>query len=171
MSGHPTIHHALRRSVVVGSVLASLTVGTGTAAAHGTTWKDVDGNPSCATLGSGHRELKLEPVAQGRTAFNDGYLTGSIVVTGVRFNWSADQGVDAVIVKGGPRARIYRAPVEVKSGTSLSAPTNPANGKPYGLSHITFCYDVDAKPTPTPSPTPSPTPTPSPSPTPTPTPG
>ena len=41
MSGHPTIQHALRRSAVVGGVLASLTVGTSTAAAHGTTWEDV----------------------------------------------------------------------------------------------------------------------------------
>ena len=41
------------------SLALSLRVQT-TAAAHDTSWKDVDGNPSCATLGSGYRELKLD---------------------------------------------------------------------------------------------------------------
>ena len=106
----------------------------------------VNGNPTCADVGgAGLRELKVEPVSQGRTTFGDGTIRGTIVVSGVYFDWSSDQGVDIVIVKGGDNASVYRAD-EARSGTALRAPINPSNGQPYGLSHITYCYDTEQAP-------------------------
>ena len=137
------MHFAVR--LVVGSVLASLTVGTSTAAAHGTTWKDVDGNPSCATLGSGYRELKLEPVAQGRHRLQRRQADRldrrdrRRASTGQPIRASTPSSSRAV-----PGAHLPRRDRGQERDAACSAPTNPANGKPYGLSHITFCYDVDA---------------------------
>jgi hypothetical protein len=72
-------------------------------------------------------------------------------VSGLYFDWSSDQGVDIVIVKGGDNASVYRAD-EARSGVALRAPINPENGQPYGLSHITYCYDPDpAAPAPCPA--------------------
>jgi len=141
MSVHPTITHLRRRRAVVGGLLAALVLASGAAAADAA-WTDVDGNPSCSAVGSGYREVKIEPVRPGRHAFGDREFSGVLDVRGVRFDWSASQGVDVVIVKGGPNARVYRAATEVTSGTDLHAPINPANGEPYGLSHIAFCYDL-----------------------------
>jgi hypothetical protein len=147
MSVHPTITHGPRRLALVGGLLAALAVGSSAAAADAS-WTGAGGNPNCSAVGSGYRELKIEPVRQGRHPFGDGQLSGVIDVRGVRFDWSANQGVDAVIVKGGPVANIYRTATEVTRGTGLHAPINRANGAPYGLSHITFCYDLDQPPAP-----------------------
>jgi hypothetical protein len=149
MSVDPTIKHLLRRVTVVGGLLAVLALAPAAAEAQ-TGWTDVDGNPDCSAVGSGYQELKIDPVPQGRRAFANGELSGVIEVYGATFDWSSSQGVDAVIVKGGPNARIYRFATEVQSGTGLHAPMNPANGTPYGLSHISFCYDVDQTPPPGP---------------------
>lgn len=51
----------------------------------------------------------------------------------------------AVIVKGGPNANVYFSGncsdcVSSSGEIKLSAPINPKNGKPYGLSNITFCF-------------------------------
>src|SRR4051794_6740747 len=127
MSVHPT----LTRLPVVGGVLALLAIAPGMAGAT-TGWTDISGNPGCSVLGSGYRKLKLEPISSGTRAFNDGRLSGVIDVSGVRFDWSAGTGVAAVIVKGGPNARIYRAASVFTSGTGLHAPVNPSNGTPYG---------------------------------------
>jgi hypothetical protein len=123
----------------------------------------VRGNPSCP---AGTTTLKVEPVSDG--TFTDGTLTVNLDVTGSIFDWASNIGVDQVIVKGGPNANVYTYPLESTGDTGLSAPINPANGQPYGLSHVSFCYDVETPPptTTTTSPTPTPTPT---SPTPTPT--
>jgi hypothetical protein len=60
-----------------------------------------------------------------------------------------------VIAKGGPNANVYTYLTEVTSDTGLHAPVNPNNNRFFGLSHISFCYDVEA-PTTTP-PTTAPT--------------
>ncbi|WP_374960207.1 hypothetical protein [Gilvibacter sp.] len=59
---------------------------------------------------------------------------------GIYFDWSTDYEVCAVIVKGGPGANVYYYPDGACSDTDLHAPINPANGTPYGLSHVTFCF-------------------------------
>lgn len=61
----------------------------------------------------------------------------------VYFNWSSTLGIDAVIVKGGENANAYVYVPEDYGDTGLAAPLNPNNSKPYGLSHIEFCYDYE----------------------------
>jgi len=120
------------------------------------------GNPSCADIDSSWTELKIEPVSDQTKS--DGTLTVTIDVTGNTFDWTSNIGVDAVIVKGGPNANLYRydPPAEVKSDKGLHAPFNDSSGDWYGLSHISFCYDVEQPP---PSPTPTVTVTPTETPT------
>lgn len=102
-------------------------------------------------------ELKVEPVVDG--TYTDGFLTVTIDVhdtdQGQVFDWSSDVSIDAVVVKGGPYANVYQydPPNESYGDTELHAPLNESNNKWYGLSHVTFCYDVevDARLTLTPS--------------------
>ena len=48
--------------------------------------------------------------------------------------------VCAVIVKGGPVARVYYYDGGATSGSGLTPPINPMNNKPYGVSHVTFLF-------------------------------
>lgn len=109
----------------------------------------VQGNPTCGDFGD-WTELKIEPVDSGTSS--DGTLSVTISVSGGSFTWSSNIGVDAVVVKGGPNANLYNYSPEATSDSGLSAPTNPGNGEPYGLSHISVCYDTEAT-TPPSSPT------------------
>lgn len=79
--------------------------------------------------------------------YPDGGTVGPITWTtdGVYVNWTSTVPVKvAIIVKGGPNASVYFEGCDecLTSGTNLSAPINPNNGKPYGLSNITFCYSL-----------------------------
>jgi hypothetical protein len=150
MSVHPTTHRSILRGLVAAgtAVVATLAFTGSAAATYGPAPTKVAGNPNCASLGLS--EVKIDPVPQGRTS-RSGF---TISVSGLRFDWTSAQGVDAVIVKGGPNANVYRYQGEATRGWHLSAPVNPNNGQPYGLSHISFCFDADS-PTPPPPPTPS----------------
>jgi cell division septation protein DedD len=84
-----------------------------------------------------------------------------------------------VYAKGGTNQNVYDYTGFYGGGIAhddgLSAPINPDNNQPYGLSHVDFCpvqEQATATPTaePTATPTPSPTPTAEPTATPTPTP-
>ncbi|HET9287302.1 MAG TPA: hypothetical protein VFO26_07065 [Gaiella sp.] len=90
---------------------------------------------------------KIDPGAN----YSDQYLTIS-GYDGNTFDWaftalgSHAYDMAVVIVKGGPNSAVYT--YDYTAGTSfddsdsnLSAPTNPANGKDYGISHIQVCYD------------------------------
>lgn len=84
----------------------------------------------------------------GRIDYSGG--SGGIVgpikwsTNGTFVEWTSSVPVKiAVIVKGGPTANVYSDCGVCKSGSGtvmLSAPINPANNKPYGLSNITFCW-------------------------------
>jgi LPXTG-motif cell wall-anchored protein len=110
----------------------------------------VAGNPTCGDLapaGSSWIELKVEPVEDG--TFTDGVLTVTVDVSdtpdGPVFDWTSNIGVDAVFVKGGPNGTLYLydPPAESTGDTGLHSPVNPQNGKFFGLSHLSFCYDKD----------------------------
>jgi hypothetical protein len=64
------------------------------------------------------------------------------------FDFTASGGsVIGTAVKGGPNTNFYDyQPNGVSSGTGLHAPVS-SNGKFSGLSHISFCYVLKAKPT------------------------
>ena len=111
---------------------------------------EVGENATCADLapeGATWIELKVEPVEDG--TFTDGTLTVTIDVRdtddGQVFDWTSNIGVDAVFVKGGPGGLlyVYDPPEESTGDTGLHAPVNPQNGKFFGLSHVSFCYDKD----------------------------
>jgi hypothetical protein len=132
----------------------------------------ISGNLTCAQLVPGTSELKVEPGADG--TYSDGTLTVTIDVRdtpeGPVFDFTSNIGIDAVFVKGGPDGNLYTYSPETTGDTGLHAPVNPGNGKYYGLSHISFCYDVEpstATPTVTNTPTPTNTPTDTPTSTPT----
>jgi LPXTG-motif cell wall-anchored protein len=110
----------------------------GTAGATHVTPTQAPGNAKCP---AGTTELKVEPVASG--TFTDDTLTVTLVVTGATFNWTSNIGVDVVIVKGGPNSNVYTYDPESTGDTGLHAPINPNTGEPFGLSHISFCYDVE----------------------------
>lgn len=128
----------LRLAIVAALLaLASLTTSVGVAHADHRTVAVVTGNPSC------EGGLKIEPVVDGT------YGPVTIDVTGSSFSFSTDDLVTAVIVKGGPNANIYTYPSPgVSSDSGLTAPINPNNGRPYGLSHL--CFFVDDKKDPDP---------------------
>ena len=147
MSATPTASLS-RRALALGALLTTFAAAPGVASA--TEPVRVDGNPRCA---DGLRELKLDPVPQGTTTLTDGTLRVTVSVSGRRFSWTASQGVDAVVAKGGPMANRYSYSPEATSGSSLQPPTNSSNGQPYGISHISFCYDAGGD---TPPPPPGP---------------
>jgi hypothetical protein len=98
----------------------------------------VTGNPECDC---GEYEFKIEPVENG--TYTDPDTGVEFIISGTRpyFNFEIDGGTAcAVIAKGGPNANVYYYDPPVSSDTGLSAPINPATGRPYGLSHVTFCY-------------------------------
>ena len=79
--------------------------------------------------------------------FPEGGTTGPITWTtdGKYVSWTSTVPVKiAIIVKGGNDANVYFEGCDqcVTEGSGLSAPVNPNNGKPYGLSNITFCYSL-----------------------------
>ena len=108
---------------------------------------ELSGNPTCGDLQSGTFELKVEPVADGQ--YSDGTLTVTVDVRdtadGPVFDWTSNIGVDLIFVKGGNggNSYVYDPPDEATADTDLHAPVNPQNGTFFGLSHISFCYDVE----------------------------
>ena len=100
----------------------------------------VAGNPDCASLALGYTTLtKFDPP-------NDGTEAGITLdrLDEHFFNWTSTVAIDAVIVKGGPNANVYRYPLDTFHDEGLSAPDN--GGQPYGLSHVEFCTDNQNEP-------------------------
>ena len=104
------------------------------------------GNIECEEVGN-------SPCSSGRIDYTGGtgpWTVGPITwsTDGTYVTWSSSVPVKiAVIVKGGPNASVYKYNDECTTGgTMLTAPINPNNGKPYGLSNITFCYSECEQP-------------------------
>lgn len=126
------------------SVLASAPGPSG----NGITPVFVDGNPTCSALapaGKIWREIKFDPPSSGTKT--DGIATITMTTSdGIYLNWSSDLGIDAVFVKGGSFGNLYTydPPSEATSDTHLHSPNTPS-GTPAGLSHVSFCYDLELK--------------------------
>jgi LPXTG-motif cell wall-anchored protein len=141
-------------AMVAGAVLlvGALAGGAGAAVERGSTHvtpTEVSGNAPCP---EGLNELKVEPVEDGTFADEDGPLTVTLEITAFTdddpqvFNWTSNIGVDVVIVKGGNKSNVYTYSPESTGDTGLHAPANPS-GMFAGLSHISFCYDVEQETT------------------------
>jgi hypothetical protein len=136
----------LRLMFIAGAMAASFggaTIANATHTTQAVQHATVPGNPQCSV---GTILIKVEPVASGT------YGKIAVVVTGDSFSWTITDntatGLDAnvVIVKGGPNAEVYQYPDiggvnSYDSDSGLTAPINPKTGRPYGLSHIEFCFD------------------------------
>jgi hypothetical protein len=62
------------------------------------------------------------------------------------FDWSSNFLVGTVVVKGGSNQQtnannVYTYPNGDKGDTNLHAPINDNNGKPFGVSHVIFCWN------------------------------
>lgn len=77
--------------------------------------------------------------------FQDGH-SNTITISnndGTYFDWSATNPIGAVIVKGGTVANIFKYVPQASSDTGLTTPTNPRSGRPYEVSHATFCWNPE----------------------------
>jgi len=103
------------------------------------------GNVSCP--GNTIKGPKIDPGAN----YGDSYITIS-GYNGKKFDWALTNPLGLhtfdmaiVIVKGGPNSAVYTYDFTTSEwddwDTGLTAPTNPKNGKDYGISHIQVCYD------------------------------
>lgn len=82
------------------------------------------------------------------SAINGTYPTGdgnTITIThsdGYSFDWQSNWPVTCVLVKAGKDFyNAYFYPEGSYGDTGLCAPINPANGKPFEISHVTFGYN------------------------------
>jgi hypothetical protein len=109
----------------------------------------VGGNPTCADFTDGGTQLKIEGgelTAADSGTYSDGTLVVDVVIyatdLGWAFDWSSSYGIDVVVAKGGPMANVYTYDPIALQDTGLHSPVNPSSGDWYGLSHISFCYQV-----------------------------
>ncbi len=108
------------------------------------------GNPTCSSFapaGASWSEFKLQDASLANGTYSDGTLTVTIAnfvqsasEAPGSFDWSSDIGVDAVFVKAGSsKHHLYVYAPEATGDTGLS----PQAGRGNGISHISFCYDID----------------------------
>ena len=85
---------------------------------------------------SGQTQYKIDNRPSNGT-YGDGTLSVTISNADAdSFSWSANIEVESVMVKAGTS---LKANPGGTSGTASSA-QNPSSGKPYGISHVSFCY-------------------------------
>lgn len=153
-----------RRILILMAALAlMLTMASAALAEHdsGGTMHTFRGNLDCGDIGGYQagtpHNYKVDPPRNGTFTLSNG---GQVIISnfdGDSFDWAIAPSslsiVDAyvILVKGGPYTKAYfynpadRDPAD-DSGTGLTAALNPnnRNGKNYGISHITFCFDNKA---------------------------
>jgi hypothetical protein len=97
----------------------------------------VSGNPDCKDLGvTSAIQAKFGQPANGAT---DGRVNLLLLSNGVSWYVLNNEDVDAVIVKGGSGANVYRYPGGDFSDGGLTTPLNKG-GKPAALGYVTVCY-------------------------------
>lgn len=90
---------------------------------------------AAVTIGSlgvqaqGYDSAKNQPSYWGNNCYK--------IETGLGVTYSAPAGATKVVVKGGTDNAVYTS----GAFTNLTAPINPNNGKPYGISHVIVCTD------------------------------
>jgi hypothetical protein len=98
-----------------------------------------EGNPTCSDFDANWLEVKVDPPADG--VYTDGTLTVTISnYADNQFDWESNIGVDAVFVKAGSdKHNLYVYNPEATEDDGLTAQDGQGNG----ISHISFCYDID----------------------------
>ena len=101
----------------------------------------VEGNPKCSDYGLiGFKPSDTMTGTYSYSVYSMGIITMTIK-EGPLVDWDSTFDILKVIVKGGPNANVYTYNPASNGDTNLTTPTNPNNKKPYGLSHVEFCYD------------------------------
>ncbi len=85
------------------------------------------------------------PTYEGSYPVDGGNIITITNDDGYSFDWTSVWPVSCLIVKGGTVANVYCYSTPQYSGTGVTTPTNPNSGKPYGISHATFCYNEPDK--------------------------
>lgn len=115
--------------------------------ASGLTWEDFEGNDEYS--------FKVDPPKSTTFYFDeDGKKVAGPTDFWVKFTMSGDElsfetnnlELDLLSIKGGPNYRVYTDLDESESG--LTAPINPNNEKPYGISHYSFEFTIIPPPPP-----------------------
>ena len=126
---------------IVAAVVALLVVVAGPSGTTSATDVDpilVEANPQCSDFGVAEA-FRVDPVADGTFPVPGGSIT-IVVNNGAKtFDWTSTVSIGQIIVKGGPDANLYVYVPASFGDTDLHAPTNPKNGRFFGLSHISFC--------------------------------
>jgi hypothetical protein len=135
--------HTARRTGILAALLAVAALALPAfASASSVTPTRMEGNPTCADLNKDWKQLKVDGVPANQTYSNaDISVTISNVGGDQTFDWTANHGIDAVMVKASTLVDVYTYDPESFGDTLLDSP-----GK-YAISHINFCYD-DGDPTP-----------------------
>jgi hypothetical protein len=138
--------HWSNRSAVLGSALALLAgcADTGTTTSPKLTpdagprlTLEVPGNPTCAELIPGSREIKFDGAPAAGTIIGPVTITAA---TGTTISFTSAIPILGVVMKGGNAGNFYDyRPNGVLAGQGLVTPDN-ASGGPAGISHISFCY-------------------------------
>ena len=112
----------------------------------------LDGNRNCAA-GDGEFELRINAPGDGTFTHT---ATGFTITLDVRttaegqvFDYTSSGGtISHIYVKAGPDTNLYAYGAAGSDGvdTNLHGTVNPSNGRYYGLSHISICFDDTATP-------------------------
>ena len=105
----------------------------------------VDGNPTCGDLQAGLIGVQDRSTHQ-RHLHVPGIGSITIVAQADKsLDWSSTFGIDTVFVKGGSAGNnyVYHPPTEDFGDGGLFAPDTNNSNDPAGLSHISFCYDIE----------------------------
>lgn len=124
---------------VVGAVVALAALSAAPAFASTTV---VQGDPSCADVGygAGYHGFKIaNPTDGAYIAASEGVVIKISNLTN-KFDWQSNYGIAAVIVKGGPNAKVYEYNPLSLSDTDLNAPSSPHSDQYNGFSFVTFCF-------------------------------
>lgn len=133
----------MNRSILWGCMLA-LASAMAAPVAHAETVVPVvkPSNPSCP---DGKWGYKIEYPASKTYWAPEAGGSVTLVKNGAYYDWASTFGVSEVIAKGGADANVYTYDPPKKSwgDTGLHAPENPYTYKPYDMSHMTVCYDLN----------------------------
>ena len=143
----PSLSSATRRAgrIVVLLVVAALALPAAASAASVTPSVN-SGNPGCTDLNAGWSEYKIDSTPSNGTS-GDSYLQvtiSNVAGNNESFDWSANHGVDAVIVKSSAGAHVFTYDPESFGDTNVYGPEG------HDISHVSFCYDAGDPPPPPP---------------------
>ncbi len=105
----------------------------------------ISGNPTCAALGY---KYGFKPSVSGKENVSGTFTDSNNVTVSWAYapnsktliSWNSSTPIDAMIVKGGDAAHVYRYSPALQSDANLATPRN-GGGRPAAVSHVQFCYN------------------------------